>query len=119
MHASERFVGIGRAWCDAVYQLWLRLRAQAGKTHEMLQALRSVMLPVQFEAGCLGCQLYAEIGEPDSLCYLEDWSTREHLEQDIRSARFGRLLAVIESAAVSPTFEVRLISEARGWDYIR
>ena len=102
-----------------MYQLAVRLKSSASKTHEMLQALRSVMLPAEFEAGFLGCQLYAEAGEAHSLCYVEDWSTVEDLEREIRSPRFGRLLAVIETAADLPTLEVRLISETRGWNYIR
>jgi len=102
-----------------VYQLALHLKSSAGKTHEMLQALRSVMLPAEFEVGFMSCHIYVEAGEPDSLCYQEDWSTQNDLERAIRSVRFGRLLAVMETAAGSPTLEVRLISETRGWDYIR
>ncbi len=85
----------------------------------MLQALRSVMLPAQFEAGSMGSQLYAEAGEVDSLCYMEQWATKEDLEREIRSIRFGRLLAVMETAANLPTLEIRLISDTLGWDYIR
>jgi hypothetical protein len=85
----------------------------------MLQALRSLMLPAQFEAGFLGCQLYAEAGEADSLCYLEQWVTQCDLEREIRSIRFGRLLAVMETAAGLPTLEVRHVSETRSWDYIQ
>jgi quinol monooxygenase YgiN len=102
-----------------VYQLALRFKTRAGRANEMLQALRSVMLPAEFEAGSLGCQLYAEAGETDSLCYQEDWSTEADLEREIRSARFGRLLAVMETAAGLPRLEVHLVSETRGWDYIR
>src|SRR6185503_16385432 len=103
---------------QGVYQLALRLKSRAGKTHEMLQALRSVMLPAEFEVGYLSCRLYSEADEPDSLCYEEEWSTEEDLEREIRSIRFGRLLAVMETATGSPTLEVRLIAERRGWDYI-
>jgi hypothetical protein len=85
----------------------------------MLQALRSVMLPAGFEAGFVHCQLYIDSVEPDSLCYQEDWSTQADLERQIRSTRFGRLLSVIETSSGLPTLEVRLISETRGWNYIR
>ena len=85
----------------------------------MLQALRSVMLPAQFEAGSMGCQLYAEAGEADSLCYVEDWATQEDLEREIRSTRFGRLLSVMETAAGSPGVEIRQVSDTLGWEYIR
>lgn len=76
------------------------------------------MLPAEFKAGSMGCLLYAETGEADSLCYLEQWATREDVEREICSIRFGRLLAIIESAAGSPTLEINNISETFGWDYI-
>jgi quinol monooxygenase YgiN len=102
-----------------VYQLSVCLKSSAGKTHEMLQALRSLMLPAQFEVGSMGCQLYAEAGEADSLYYLEQWATQEDLERGIRSIRFGRLLSVMEAASGLPTLEVYNVSETLGWDYIR
>ena len=67
----------------------------------------------------MGCQLYAQADEVDSIHYCEDWCTREDLEREIRSTRFGRLLAVIECADGLPTLEIHLISETQGWDYIR
>ena len=83
------------------------------------QALRSVMLPAQFNAGSMGCQLYAETNDADSLCYLEQWATKEDVEREIGSTRFGKLLAIIEAAAGSPTLEIHNVSETFGWDYIR
>jgi quinol monooxygenase YgiN len=74
-----------------VYQVTVRLTSRAEKAQEMLQALRSVMLPAEFEAGSMGCHLYAEAGETDSLCYIEEWATEQDMERTIRSIRFGRL----------------------------
>ena len=102
-----------------MYQVTVRLTSRAEKAQEMLQALRSVMLPAEFEAGSMGCHLYAEAGETDSLCYVEEWATEQDMERTIRSLRFGRLLAIRECATALPTLEVRLISETRGWNYIR
>ena len=85
----------------------------------MIQALRLVMLSAEFEPGFMGCQIYAEAGESESLCFQADWATQTDLEREIRSARFGRLLAVMEASAGSPTLEVRLIAETRGWKYVR
>ena len=40
------------------------------------------------------------------------------MEEQIRSRRFGRLLAVMETAPKEPVLEVRSIAESRGLDYI-
>jgi quinol monooxygenase YgiN len=104
---------------QGVYQVTVRLTSRAEKAQEMLQALRSVMLPAEFEAGSMGCHLYAEAGETDSFCYVEEWATEQDMERTIRSIRFGRLLAIMECAIGLPTLQVRLISETRGWNYIR
>ena len=85
----------------------------------MLQALRSVLLPAEFNAGSMGCQLYAQTNEADALFYLEQWATKDDVEREICSARFGKLLAIIEAAAGSPILEIHYVAETFGWDYIR
>jgi quinol monooxygenase YgiN len=102
-----------------VYQLSVRFKSRAGKTHEMLQAIRLVMLPAEFEAGSIGCHLYAEAGEADLLFYVEEWATLDDLEREIRSSRFARLLSVMEAADGLPALEIRDVAKTLGWNYVR
>ena len=84
----------------------------------MVKALRSIMLPARAERGFISSQLHQEVDRPESLCYVEAWGSLEQMDQQVRSRRFGRLLALVETAIKPPVLEVRLISETRGLDYI-
>lgn len=85
----------------------------------MVQALATLMFQTRLERACLDCQLYAETGNPQSLRYVEQWSTLRDLECQLGSDRFGMLLAIMETAAEAPDLKVRTISEQRGLEYVR
>lgn len=85
----------------------------------MIQALASVMFEARLERACVDCLIYAETGNPQSLLYVEQWSTLPDLESQLCSHRFGMLLAILETAPEAPSLEVRTISEQRGLDYVR
>ncbi len=85
----------------------------------MGQALATVMFKARLERECLDCQTYAETANPQSLRYVEQWSTLQELESQLRSDRFGLLLAIMETAPEAPHLEVRTVTEQRGLDYTR
>ena len=84
----------------------------------MVRALRSIMLPARAERGFISSRIYQEVDRPETLCYVEEWASPAQMEDQIRSRRFGRLLAVMETAPKKPVLEVRSMSETRGLDYI-
>ena len=84
----------------------------------MVQSLAKVMFQAKLEPACTDCRLYSENGKPQSLLYVERWATARDFEVQLRSERFGTLLAIIESASQPPELEVRTVSEQRGLDYV-
>jgi len=99
-------------------QLCLRLKAPAGHRRDIVQALRILRLPTQLNGGCACTHLYCEVDNQDDLCYIEDWPRCEDLTRDVRSDRFSRLLALMETAAEPPVLEFRFVSETRGLDLV-
>ena len=85
----------------------------------LVHALAEVKFQANLERGCVDCRLYAETGSPPSLHYVEQWSTLEDLESQLRSQRFSMLLALMETASQAPSLEVRTVHEQRGLDYVR
>jgi quinol monooxygenase YgiN len=96
----------------------LRLRVSASGAAELSRALRLVMLPARRNPTCARAQLYAEIGEPGALCYVEEWLTSEDLVREIRTDRFTRLLQLMETAVEPPVLEFRFVSEVRSLDFV-
>ena len=85
----------------------------------MIQALAAVMFQARLDRGCVDCQIYAETGNPQSLRYVEQWASPQDMESQLRSQRFGMLLAIMETAPEAPSLELRTVSEQRGLDYIQ
>ena len=101
-----------------VVQLLLRVTAVPGHTDVLLQALRSVMRSVQGDAACADTHLLADVDDRSVLWYWEDWSGLDAFERHLRSERFGRLLAVIETSSTLPVLECRVVTEIRGLEYL-
>jgi quinol monooxygenase YgiN len=101
-----------------VIHLVLKIIADPKRVKPMIQALNSLMLPIQLDRGCGGCYLCADVGEPNSLLYVEEWATQRDLEREMRSDRFTRLLSVMESSPKPPVLEFQFVSQTRGLEYI-
>jgi quinol monooxygenase YgiN len=101
-----------------VIQVALKIIADSKGVQPMMQALRSLMPPIQLDRGCRGCYLYVEVGEPNSLLYVEEWDTQKDLEREMRTARFTRMLSVMESSPTPPVLEFQFVSQTRGLEYI-
>lgn len=62
------------------------------KQKEVGQTLMSLMAPMGRETGCLGYALLCDMEDPNLLCVLEEWESREKLERHFKSDLFGVLL---------------------------
>ncbi len=76
------------------------------------------MLPVQLGGGAAIARLTADVDDPDLLWYVEEWREAADLVAEIRTLRFARVLALMETAAEAPSLEFRFVSEVRGLDYV-
>ena len=85
----------------------------------MIHALAEVKFQANLERGCVDCRLYAETAYPQSLHYVEQWSSPQDFQKQLQSERFGTLFAIMETASRAPYLEVRTVSEQRGLDYVR
>jgi quinol monooxygenase YgiN len=99
-------------------QLTLKLRVNPGCVSDVTHALRVVLLAAQWHRGWVRAQAYRDLGDPDTLHYVEEWLTCEDAAREIRSARFGRLLELMEAAAEPPDLQFQFITGVRGLDYV-
>ncbi len=111
--------GTPLALTGCVVELVLKISAPPKGIAAMIQALATAMGQARLQRGCVDCQLYAETGSPRSFLYVERWATSQDFEVQVRSQRFGMLLAIMETAPQAPDLEVRTISEQRGLEYVR
>lgn len=76
------------------------------------------MTQAQGKRECVRCQMSLDLTDPDILHYIEEWRTESALQDEILSPRFHRLITVIEEASERPHFNVEIVSESSGFDYI-
>ena len=84
----------------------------------MIQALRSLMLPLQAAPGLISCHLRLVADDVNTICYAEEWHTPEDLDRQIRSSHYTRLLAIMEEAAEPPELRLNWVADVRGLEYL-
>ncbi len=99
-------------------QVMLTIIVSQRRMQETMQALRSLMLPLQAEPGFVSCRLLQEVEVDNAICYLEEWLTAEDLDRSIRSNHYTRLLALMENAAEPPNFRVCWVTEIKGLEHL-
>ena len=99
-------------------RLAVALAATGYATSQVVHALRLLASPTRVEPGCLGCRVWTEDGEDTTVRYVEEWVTEDAMRLHVRSARFTRLLEVLESALTPPSVHFDFITETRGLDYV-
>lgn len=99
-------------------RLSMLLAARRGEATNLTGALRSVMAQAMRVRGCLGCDLSADLTNPDGVHYVERWATELELRERIRSPQFMRLIAVVETSATPPRFDIEFVTSSRGIEYL-
>jgi quinol monooxygenase YgiN len=102
---------------QSMIRLALKLVAARGNVGSMAAVLRWLMAQAQSERGCVSCQLSADLADPDTLHYIEEWATESALRDQIRSARFQSLIALMETAN-EPLLTVQMVAWSSGLRYI-
>jgi quinol monooxygenase YgiN len=100
-----------------VVQLTVRLTAASGHAHQLVDALHSVMQH-GVQRGYSHAYIAADVDEANAFWYVEDWQDETALEGELGSERFSQLLALVETSAAPPILEFRIITEARGLEYV-
>ena len=92
------------------------------KQKEVLQTLLSLIEPPEKKKGCLSYAIFRDIEDTNVLNLFSEWETRQHLDQHLKSDRFGVLLGTkcllseplqIKIAAVAAFEGMEAIGSAR------
>lgn len=94
------------------------MKSPAQRTAELVQALRLISRAARAEKGLLACRILLDADETNTVDYEERWQTQEDFDEQLRSSRYTRLLALMESAAERPSLEFHFISDTRGLEYV-
>ncbi len=88
------------------------------KRTEVMQTLLSMIEPTENVRGCLSCQGFLDIEEKNVFGLIEEWETREALEDHIKSTRFSVLLGIKSLLCEPPQIEIHTVSHSEGMETI-
>lgn len=106
------------SWVHAVITTLLRIPVSARNKSEVTRLLRSLIEPTRVETGCTDCRLYQEQKNPNVLAWVEEWQTREDLDQHLRSPAFTKILAALDMADTQPEIRFDTVVETSGMQLI-
>jgi quinol monooxygenase YgiN len=97
----------------------ITMNAFEDKHLEVTQTLLSMIEPVGREKGCRSYRVFCDINDKNRFYLIEEWQTREDLDQHIKSSRFGVLLGT--KALLREPLDIRIntISHLRGMESIK
>ena len=82
------------------------------KQKEVMQTLLSMIASTEKEKGCLSHHVLRDIEDENVFSLIDEWETREDLDQHIRSAKFGVLLGVKSLLCEPPNIQIHTVSNS-------
>jgi quinol monooxygenase YgiN len=81
---------------------------------EVMQTLLSMIESTGKERGCLSHHVFRDIEDENVFSLIDEWETREDLDQHIRSAKFGVLLGTKSLLCEPLKIQIFTVSDSEG-----
>jgi quinol monooxygenase YgiN len=89
------------------------------KRTEVAQTLLSMIEPIEKVRGCLSCHVFRDIEEKNVFSLIEEWETREDLDDHIKSDRFSVLLGTKSLLCEPLQIEIHTVSHSEGMETVK
>ena len=96
----------------------ITMNALIEKRTEVMQTLLSMIEPTENGKGCLSCHISRDIEDKNVFSLIEEWDTREDLDDHIRSARFSVLLGTKSLLFEPPKIHIHTVSQSEGMETV-
>ena len=92
----------------------IRVKVPPYNSREILQTLQSLSNSIQNQKGCLSYHFYLEMGNDNAVCLIEEWETREDIDNHFLSRDFAVLFGATNLLRDSSAIEFQLLSPTAG-----
>jgi quinol monooxygenase YgiN len=96
----------------------IRVTVPPYNSREILQTFQSLADSIQNQKGCLSYHFYLEMGNNNAVCLIEEWATREDLNNHFLSRDFAVLFGATSLLGDSSAIEFKLLSPTAGIEAI-
>jgi len=90
------------------------MHALPEKRKEVIQTLLSMIESTAKERGCLSHHVFRDIEDDNLFSLIDEWESREELDQHIGSAKFGVLLGIKSLLCEPPNIQIHTVSNSEG-----
>jgi quinol monooxygenase YgiN len=94
------------------------MEALPEKQKEVVQTILSLMASMKREAGCLSYTFFCEMKDKNVLCMLEEWESREKLDNYLRSDFFAVLLGTKSLLRQAHNIQIYTIRKTEGMEAV-
>ena len=96
----------------------ITMNAIPSKQLEMTQTLLSMIEPTAKEEGCISYGVFCDTKDKNRFCLLEEWKTREELDQHFASHHFSILLGTKAFLCEPLDIQIFTVSRSEGMDAV-
>ncbi len=96
----------------------LRILPPPASRAEVVRALAAQLGPTRVQPGCLRCDLYQAIEDPDAIILVEEWESGTDLSARLRSDEYRSVLATMELSRKQPEIQFDTVIRRGGLDVI-
>ncbi len=86
---------------------------------QIRRAFRSLLSFVRLQAGCLACNVYQDLENPDTIVMEEKWRTVKDLHRYIRSEHYRKVLGLMELSTIEPEISFCKVATIEGLELIQ
>ncbi len=92
----------------------IRIRTNPENRLELMQTLQSLSDPIKSESGCKSCRFYSEVGNDEAVILIEEWDSKVHWNNHLRSDDFAVMMGAMSLLHGSGNVELQLLSSIEG-----
>jgi quinol monooxygenase YgiN len=96
----------------------LRIVATPQSRAEVVRTLTAQFGPTRVQPGCLRCDLYQDVENPEAITLVEQWESQAHLDLRLRSEDYRAVLAAIELAREQPEIHFDTVTSRGGLEVV-
>ena len=96
----------------------IKMKVLKEKRTEVMQTLFSMIDPTENERGCLNCHVFRDTEDKNVFSLIQEWETREDLDNHIKSDRFSVLLGTKSLLCEPQQIEIHTVSHSEGMEVI-
>jgi quinol monooxygenase YgiN len=96
----------------------LRIVTTPQSRAKVVRTLTAQFGPTRLQQGCLRCDLYQDVENPEAITLVEEWQSQADLDIRLRSEDYRAVLAAIELAQEQPVIHFDTVTRRAGLEIV-